>query len=59
MIKKIPPKNLLCTTCGLPMQYQKKVEDKFLWQCFKCGKKYFISYSFEGLTIEETFSPPK
>ncbi len=64
MIRKIPlsedhSKNLLCTTCALPMQYQTKIENKFLWQCFKCGKKYFISESINSCSIEETPSPPK
>ena len=36
------PESLDCTTCLLPMQYQKKIEDKFVWQCFRCGKKYFV-----------------
>ena len=36
------PESLDCTTCLLPMQYQKKVEEKFVWQCFRCGKKYFV-----------------
>ena len=36
------PESLDCTTCLLPMQYQKKVDGKFVWQCFRCGKKYFV-----------------
>ena len=36
------PESLDCTTCFLPMQYQNKVEGKFVWQCFRCGKKYFV-----------------
>ena len=47
--KKLPvidsteiPESLDCTTCFLPMQYQKKEEGKFIWQCFRCGKKYFV-----------------
>ena len=37
------PDQLQCTNCLLPMQYQEKKDGKFLWQCFKCGKKYFVS----------------
>jgi len=37
------PEELQCTTCLLPMQYQKKKDGKFLWQCFKCGKQYLVS----------------
>ncbi|EPA04244.1 hypothetical protein BG20_I2366, partial [Candidatus Nitrosarchaeum limnium BG20] len=48
--KKIPliddaPEGFLCTSCLLPMQYQKKINNAYLWQCFKCGKKYFVSNS--------------
>ena len=32
------PESLDCTTCLLPMQYQKKVDGKFVWQFFRCGK---------------------
>ena len=53
------PESLNCTTCFLPMQYQKKIEEKFIWQCFRCGKKYFV-YIKEGKTIiEETWGPPR
>ena len=53
------PESLDCTTCFLPMQYQKKIEGRFVWQCFRCGKKYFV-YSKEGKTIiEETWGPPR
>ena len=53
------PESLDCTTCFLPMQYQNKVEEKFVWQCFRCGKKYFV-YTENGKTIiEETWGPPR
>ncbi len=63
-LKKIPletdpPKIIHCTNCNLPMQYQKKISEKFLWQCFKCGKKYFVSEKLGNYIIEETWSPPK
>jgi hypothetical protein len=47
---------LLCTTCLLPMQYQKKIDNVFLWQCFKCGKKYFVSNTSDIYTVMETWS---
>ena len=64
--KKLPvidskniPESLDCTTCFLPMQYQKKIEGKFVWQCFRCGKKYFV-FTKDGKTIiEETWGPPR
>ena len=43
MVDDSIPDQLQCTNCLLPMQYQEKKDGKFLWQCFKCGKKYFIS----------------
>jgi hypothetical protein len=53
------PESLDCTTCLLPIQYQKKVEGKFVWQCFRCGKKYFV-FTEDGKTIiEETWGPPR
>ena len=53
------PESLDCTTCLLPMQYQKKVNGKFVWQCFRCGKKYFV-FTEDGKTIiEETWGPPR
>ena len=64
MMKKIPTANdsyvteLICTVCLLPMQYQTKQNGKFLWQCFKCGKKYLVSISTND-EIEESWSPPK
>jgi hypothetical protein len=62
--KKIPlvddtPAELKCTVCLLPMQYQKKINDVFLWQCFKCGKKYFVSNSSVDYSITETWSSAK
>lgn len=63
-VSKIPmvddsiPDQLQCTTCLLPMQYQLKIDRKFLWQCFKCGKKYFVSENIND-RIEESWSPPR
>ena len=45
-----------CTACLLPMQYQTKKGDRFLWQCFKCGKQYLAS---AGGDVEESWSPPR
>ena len=56
---KDPPEELLCTSCLLPMQYQSKIDDKFLWQCFKCGKKFLIFENNGDYVMEETWSPPK
>ena len=53
------PESLDCTTCILPMQYQKKVDGKFVWQCFRCGKKYFVFIEYERTIIEETWGPPR
>jgi hypothetical protein len=50
---------LLCTVCLLPMQYQKKINNVFLWQCFKCGKKYFVSDHSYDYGIPETWSSAK
>ena len=52
------PEELKCTTCLLPMQYQTIKDDKFLWQCFKCGKQYLISKN-AGDDMEESWSPPR
>ena len=30
-----------CSACNLPMQYQGRKGNDFVWQCFKCGAKYF------------------
>ena len=53
------PKSMDCTTCLLPMQYQKKTEGKFVWQCFRCGKKYYIFTENGKTVIEETWGPPR
>ena len=53
------PESLDCTTCLLPMQYQKKIEDRFVWQCFRCGKKYFVHTENGKTIIEETWGPPR
>ena len=58
MVDDSPPDTLQCTTCLLPMQYQAIKDDKFLWQCFKCGKQYLIPKS-NGDAIEERWSPPR
>ena len=64
VMKKIPINDNLsfnefrCTTCLLPMQYQTKKDGKFLWQCFKCGKQYFVSQNIHE-NIEESWSPPR
>ena len=52
------PESLDCTTCLLPMQYQEKKDGKFLWQCFKCGKKIFVSENIDD-NMEESWSPPR
>lgn len=31
---------IICTACNLPMQYQGKKGDNFVWQCFKCESKF-------------------
>ncbi|NND87051.1 MAG: hypothetical protein HKM23_07000 [Nitrosopumilus sp.] len=49
---------LHCTTCLLPMQYQTKKDGKFLWQCFKCGKKFAVHENNTDV-IEESWSPPR
>ena len=53
------PESLDCTTCLLPMQYQKKVDGRFVWQCFRCGKRYFVFTENGKTTIEETWGPPR
>ena len=64
--KKLPvidsteiPQSLDCTTCLLPMQYQENVEEKFVWQCFRCGKKYYVFTENVKTVIEETWGPPR
>jgi ribosomal protein L37AE/L43A len=58
MVNDSTPEELKCTTCLLPMQYQTKRDEKFLWQCFKCGKQYLVSKNLDK-TIEESWSPPR
>lgn len=58
MVDDFSVKELKCTTCILPMQYQTKKEGKFLWQCFKCGKQYLISGNVDDI-VEEKWSPPR
>ena len=53
------PESLDCTTCLLPIQYQKKIDGKFIWQCFRCGKKYFVFTENDKTIIEETWGPPR
>ena len=53
------PESLDCTTCLLPMQYQKKIDGKFIWQCFRCGKRYFVFTENDKTIIEETWGPPR
>ena len=45
---------IVCTVCLLPMQYQLKKHNSFIWQCFKCGKKYFVKDMDGKYTIEES-----
>ena len=64
LMKKIPISDdssileLKCTTCLLPLQYQTKKHDKFLWQCFKCGKQFLVSENNE-YSVDESWSPPR
>jgi len=64
LVTKIPivdnliPEILQCTTCLLPVQYQTMKDDKFVWQCFKCGKQYLISKDIND-SMEEIWSPPR
>lgn len=61
--KKIPmikdDSKLVCTVCLLPMQYQSKQNDSFVWQCFKCGKKYFVVDVDGNYNVKESWSSPK
>jgi len=52
-----PTEKLQCTICLLPMQYQTKKDGKFIWQCFKCGKQYFVSRNTDN--VNESWSPPR
>ncbi|QUC63945.1 hypothetical protein NsoK4_05635 [Nitrosopumilus sp. K4] len=54
-----PPDELLCTVCLLPMQYQSKLQDSFVWQCFKCGKKFFVTNDNGTYKIKESWSSAK
>lgn len=63
-MKKIPldedfPKKLICTVCLLPTQYQSKSNGTFVWQCFKCGKKFFVTNIDGHYKIEESWSSAK
>ncbi len=58
MVDDAIPEELRCTTCLLPMQYQTKIDGKFLWQCFKCGKQYLIPQNTNE-DVEESWSPPR
>lgn len=58
-VEKDLPKEPRRTSCLLPMQYQNKIDKKFLWQCFKCGKKFLIFEINGESVIEEIWSPPK
>lgn len=62
--KKLPmkassPDSLFCNSCLLPMQYQVKKQNSFVWQCFKCGKKYFVTNVDGNYKINESWSSPK
>ena len=59
IVNDVIPEIMQCTSCLLPMQYQNVKNDKFLWQCFKCGKQYHISKNMCDDSIEETWSPPR
>ena len=59
IVRDMIPEILQCTSCLLPMQYQTIQDDKFLWQCFKCGKQYLISKNMGDDSMEETWSPPR
>ena len=59
--KKIPLidefcNDIVCTVCLLPMQYQLKINDCFVWQCFKCGKKYFVHQNNSAYSLKESWS---
>ena len=58
IVNNLIPEILQCTTCLLPVQYQTMKDDKFVWQCFKCGKQYFISKDIDD-SMEESWSPPR
>ena len=54
MVDDSIPEQLQCTNCLLPMQYQEKKDGKFLWQCFKCGKKIFVSENIDDSAVSYT-----
>jgi hypothetical protein len=58
IVNNLIPEILQCTTCLLPVQYQTMKDDKFVWQCFKCGKQYLISKDIDE-SMEESWSPPR
>ena len=58
IVNNLIPEILQCTTCLLPVQYQTMKDDRFVWQCFKCGKQYLISKDIDD-SMEETWSPPR
>ena len=58
IVNNLIPEILQCTTCLLPVQYQTMKDDKFMWQCFKCGKQYLISKNIDD-SMEEIWSPPR
>ena len=58
IVNDLIPEILQCTTCLLPVQYQTMKDDKFVWQCFKCGKQYLISKDIDD-SMEESWSPPR
>ena len=58
IVNNLIPEILQYTTCLLPVQYQIMKDDKFMWQCFKCGKQYLISKNIDD-SMEESWSPPR
>lgn len=58
IVNNLIPEILQCTTCLLPVQYQTMKDDKFVWQCFKCGKQYLVSKDIDE-SMEEIWSPPR
>ena len=58
IVNNLIPEILQCNTCMLPVQYQTMKDDKFMWQCFKCGKQYLISKDIND-SMEESWSPPR
>ena len=58
VVNDLIPEILQCSTCLLPVQYQTMKDDKFMWQCFKCGKRYLISKNIDD-SMGEIWSPPR